>query len=77
MILWRNLAWERREEMASIDEAGLRTAIEIFDELMGASGKTMDTEKKARLIVAIYRLNATTEGGLDRSMLMSLLISMS
>jgi hypothetical protein len=77
LILWRDLAWERRVEKASIDEAGLRAAIEISDELMEASGKSMDAEQKARLIVAIYRLNATTEGGLDRSMLMSLLISMS
>ena len=77
LILWRDLAWERRVEKASIDQAGLRTAIEIADELLQASGKAMDAEQKARLIVAIYRLNATTEGGLDRSMLMNLLISMS
>jgi len=77
LILWRDLAWERRVEKASIDEGGLRTAIEISEELIETSGKIMDAEKKARLIVAIYRLNATTEGGLDRSMLMSLLISMS
>ena len=45
---------------------GLHTAIEIADELMDAPGKAMDPEKKARLIVSIYRLNATTEEGLDR-----------
>ena len=77
LILWRDLAWERRVEKASIDESGLRAAIEISDELIETSGKSMDAGQKARLIVAIYRLNATTEGGLDRSMLMSLLISLS
>ena len=77
LILWRDLAWERRVEKASIDEACLRTAIEIADELMAASDKAMDSEKKSKLIVAIYRLNATADGGLDRSMLMNLLISMS
>ncbi|MCP4285334.1 MAG: helix-turn-helix transcriptional regulator [Gammaproteobacteria bacterium] len=77
LILWRDLAWERRVEKAAIDETGLRTAIEIADELMEASGKSMDAEQKARLIVAIYRLNATTEGGLDRSMLMNLMMSFS
>jgi len=75
LILWRDLAWERRVEKASIDEAGLCTAIEIADELMEASGKAMDSEKKARLITAIYRLNAVTNEGLDRSMLMNLLIT--
>jgi len=49
--------------------------IEIADELMDTSSKAMDAEKKARLIGAIFRLNATTEGGLDRSMLMDLLIT--
>ena len=73
LILWRDLAWERRVARAAIDEAGLRSAIEIADELMATSGKTMEAEKKARLIVAIYRLNATTEEGLDRAMLMNLL----
>jgi len=73
LILWRDLAWERRVERAAIDEAGLRTAIEIADELLATSGKTMEAEKKARLIIAIYRLNATTEEGLDRAMLMNLL----
>ena len=77
LILWRDLAWERRVQKASIDEAGLRTAIEIADELMEASGKAMDSEKRARLIVAIYRFNGATEGGLDRSMLMILLIAIS
>jgi len=77
LILWRDLAWEQRVKKASIDEAGLRTSIEIADELMEASDKVMDTEKRARLIVAIYRFNATTEGGLDRSMLMNLLIAIS
>ena len=69
----RDVSRERRVERAAIDEAGLRAAIEIADELMATSGKTMDAEKKARLIVAIYRLNATTEEGLDRAMLMNLL----
>ena len=77
LILWRDLAWERRIQKASIDEAGLRTAIEIADELMEASGKAMDSEKRARLIVAIYRFNVATEGGLDRSMLMNLLVAIS
>ncbi len=77
LILWRDLAWERRVQKASIDEAGLRTAIEIADELMEASGKAMDSEKRARLIVAIYRFNVATEGGLDRSMLMNLLVAIS
>lgn len=73
LILWRDLVWERRVEKAAIDEAGLRTAIEIADELMNTSGKTMEPANMARLIVAIYRLNATTEEGLDRAMLMNLL----
>jgi transcriptional regulator with XRE-family HTH domain len=77
LILWRDLAWERRVEKASIDEEILRTAIEIADELIQTSGKVMDPTKKARLIAAIYRLNATTEGGLDRSMMMNLLMSLS
>ncbi|MBL3598388.1 MAG: helix-turn-helix transcriptional regulator [gamma proteobacterium endosymbiont of Lamellibrachia anaximandri] len=77
LILWRDLAWERRVEKAAIDEKGLCMAIEIAYELMETSGKAMDPEKKARLIVAIYRLNATTEGGLDRSMLMNLLVMIS
>jgi len=77
LILWRDLAWERRVEKASIDETGLRTAIEISEELIQASGRSMDAEQKARMIVSIYRLNATTEGGLDRSMLMSLVMSFS
>lgn len=77
LILWRDIAWERKVEKAMIDEAGLCTAIEIADELTNDFGKTMDARKKAKLIVAIYRLNATTDRGIDRSMLMNLLISIS
>jgi len=77
LILWRDIAWERKVEKAMIDEAGLCTAIEIADELTNDFGKTMDARKKAKLIVAIHRLNATTDRGIDRSMLMNLLISIS
>ena len=77
LILWCDLARERRAQKASIDEAALRNAIEIADELMAASGKTMDTQTRAGLIVAIYRFNVTTEGGLDRAMLMNLLLAIS
>jgi transcriptional regulator with XRE-family HTH domain len=77
LTLWRDLAREKRVQKAAIDEAELRTAIEIAEELMEASGKAMDKERRARLIVAIYRVNAMTEGGVDRSMLMNLLVAIS
>jgi hypothetical protein len=77
LILWRDLAWEQRVQRASINEMELRTAIEIADELMETSGRAMDPEKRARLIVAIYRFNVMTEGGLDRAMLMNLMIAIS
>ena len=77
LILWRDLAWERRVEKANIDQAGLLAAIGIADELVETLGRPIDPQQKARLIVAIYRLNATTESGLDRSMLINLLTSIS
>ena len=75
LILWRDLAWERRAAMAAIDEEILCTSIEIADELLEASGKATEPAKKAKLSAAIYRLNATTEGGIDRSTLVHLLMS--
>lgn len=39
------------------------TSIEIADELLKTAGKAMEPVKKVKLIVAIYRLNTTTEGG--------------
>jgi len=77
LILWRDLAWERRVEKASIDEAILCTAIEIAEEMKEASGKVMEPAKKAKLVAAIYRLSATTQGGVDRSMVVNLLSSYS
>ncbi len=76
LVLWRDLAWERRVTKASIDEGLLRTSIEIADELMENTGKVIEPAKKAKLITAIYRLNATTEGGVERSMLVNLLKSL-
>ena len=77
LILWRDLAWERRVEKASIDEAILCTAIEIAEEMTETSGKVMEAAKKAKLVAAIYRLSATTQGGVDRSMVVNLLSSYS
>lgn len=77
LLLWRDLAWERRAEKASIDEALLCAAIEVADELLETSGKTMEPGKKAKPIAAVYRLSATAEGGLDRSMLVNLLMTLS
>lgn len=77
LILWRDLAWERRVEKASIDEAILCTAIEVADEMLETSGKAMAPARKAKLITATYRLSATTEGGLDRSMIVNLLMTIS
>ncbi|MBL3528893.1 MAG: helix-turn-helix domain-containing protein [gamma proteobacterium endosymbiont of Lamellibrachia anaximandri] len=77
LILWRDIAWERRTTKASIEEGILRTSIEIVDEFLESSGQVMAAEKKARMIVAIYRLTATSEGVVDRSMLVNLLRSIS
>ena len=77
LILWRDLAWERRVEKASIDEAILCEAIEVADEMVETSGKSMEPAKKAKLISAIYRLSVTMEGGLDRSMILNLLRTLS
>ncbi|MCB1903866.1 MAG: helix-turn-helix transcriptional regulator [Gammaproteobacteria bacterium] len=76
LILWRDIAWERRTYKASIEEGILLTAIEIVDEFLTSSEKTMEPRKKAGLIAAVYRLSATTEGGVDRSMLVKLLMSL-
>jgi len=77
LILWRDLAWERRVEKASIDEAILCEAIEVADEMVETSGKSMEPAKKAKLISAIYRLSVTMEGGVDRSMILNLLRTLS
>jgi transcriptional regulator with XRE-family HTH domain len=76
LILWRDLAWERREAKALIDEALMETSIEIADELLETTGKSMEPARKAKLITAIYQLNATTEGGVERSVLVNLLKSL-
>lgn len=77
LILWRDLAWERRVEKASIDEAILCEAIEVADEMVDTSGKPMEVAKRAKLITAIYRLSVTMEGGVDRSMILNLLRTIS
>ena len=76
LMLWRDIAWQRRTSKASIEEGILCTAIEIVDEFLVSSGQTMASDKKAHLIVAIYRLNATSEGVVDRAMLVKLMMSL-
>lgn len=73
LILWRNLAWEKNVENTSIDKGTLQASIEIADELMATTGKSMGATEKAKLITAIYQVNAATEGGVERSMLLKLL----
>jgi transcriptional regulator with XRE-family HTH domain len=77
LILWRDLAWERRVEKSSIDEAILCEAIEVADAVVATSGKAMESAKRAKLITAIYRLSVTMEGGVDRSMILNLLRTIS
>jgi len=40
LILWRDIAWERRTSKASIEEGILCTAIEIVDEFLASSEQT-------------------------------------
>jgi len=76
LTLWRDLVWEKQIADTSINEGILQTSIEIADELLDTTGKRMEAAKRAKLIAAIYKLSATTEGGVERSMLLNLLKSL-
>ncbi|MCF6356087.1 MAG: helix-turn-helix domain containing protein [Candidatus Polarisedimenticolaceae bacterium] len=76
LILWRDLVWERQTTNIPIDETILQASLEITDELLNLTGKKLEPTRKAKLITAIYQLNAATEGGIERSILLNLLKSL-
>ncbi|VAX08132.1 hypothetical protein MNBD_GAMMA26-1758, partial [hydrothermal vent metagenome] len=75
--LWRDLVWEKQGVDTSLNEGILQILIEISDELIEITGKKLEPARKAKLIAAIYQLNVATEGGVERSILLNLLKTLS
>ena len=76
LTLWRDLVWEKQVAKTSINEKTLQISLELVDELLESTGKPIGSEQKSQLVAAIYQLNAKTEGGLERSMLLNVMKSL-